>query len=50
MDKLSIALNRGTKQPYHSAIKASMKLAAKKLDCYYSMTDDSVAYRIAMGM
>jgi hypothetical protein len=50
MDKINSALNRQTKQPYHSAIQAAMKLAAKKLDRYYSLTDLSDAYRIAMGM
>jgi hypothetical protein len=50
MDKLHVALNRRTQKSYHPAIKASMKLAAKKLDRYYSMTDLAATYRIAMGM
>lgn len=49
MDKLNSHLNPATKQPYHPAIQAAMKLARKKINHYYSMTDLSSAYRIAMG-
>lgn len=49
MDKLDNQLNPQTKKPYHSAIKAAMKLTRKKINCYYSMTDISYIYRIAMG-
>jgi len=49
MDKLDSHLNPHTKRPYHSAIQAAMKLAQKKINCYYLMTNLSSAYRIAMG-
>jgi len=49
MDKLDNYLNSQTKQPYHPAIKAAMKLARKKINRYYSITDLSSVYRIAMG-
>jgi len=49
MDKLNNALDPRSKKPYHPAIKAAMKLARAKLDRYYSMTDLSHLYRIAMG-
>ena len=48
MDKLNNHLNPNTKKPYHPAIQAAMKLARKKINRYYSMTDLSTAYRIAM--
>jgi hypothetical protein len=50
MDILSSTLNPDTNEPYHAAILAAMKLARKKMDRYYSLTDFSAAYRIAMGM
>jgi hypothetical protein len=49
MDKLDSHLNPTTKKPYHPAIQAVMKLARKKINRYYSMTDLSSAYQIAMG-
>jgi hypothetical protein len=49
MDRLDNHLNPATQKPYHPAIQAAMKLACKKLNRYYSMTDVSSAYRIAMG-
>jgi hypothetical protein len=49
MDKLDTHLNPSTQQPYHPAIQAAMKLARNKINRYYSMTDLSVVYRIAMG-
>jgi len=49
MDKLDNHLNPSTQQPYHPAIKATMKLARNKINRYYSMTDLSSAYRIAMS-
>jgi hypothetical protein len=49
MDRLSSNLNPSTKQTYHKSIIAAMRLARKKLDRYYSLTDRSTAYRIAMG-
>jgi hypothetical protein len=48
MDRLTDTLNRRTRKPYHPAITAAMKLARKKMDRYYSLTDDSKTYRIAM--
>jgi hypothetical protein len=49
MDKLDSHLNPTTKKPYHPAIQAAMKLARKKINHYYLMTDLSSVYRIAMG-
>jgi hypothetical protein len=49
MDKLNNHLNPHTQRPYHPAIQAAMTLARNKLNRYYSMTDLSSAYRIAMG-
>jgi hypothetical protein len=49
MDKLDTHLNPSTQQPYHPAILAAMKLARNKINRYYSMTDLSAVYRIAMG-
>jgi len=43
-------LNPHLKKPYHPAIKAAMKLAKAKMNRYYSITDRSAAYQIAMGM
>ena len=48
MDRLTDSLNTVTKKPYHVAIKAAMKLARAKMNRYYSLTDSSSAYRIAM--
>ena len=33
---------------YHPTIIAAMKLVSKKMDRYYSLTDSSPIYRIAM--
>ncbi|KAG1895341.1 uncharacterized protein F5891DRAFT_960282, partial [Suillus fuscotomentosus] len=44
MDKLDCRLNPHTRNPYHPAIKAAMKLACKKINRYYSMTDLSSLY------
>lgn len=49
MDKLTNNLSPLSKAPYHRSILAAMKLARRKLDRYYSLTDLSSAYRIAMG-
>lgn len=49
MDRLVDSLNRHTNTTYHPAIIASMKLAKKKMYRYYSLTDCSEVYRIAMG-
>jgi hypothetical protein len=50
MDKLDSHLNPTPKKPYHPAIQATMKLAHKKINHYYSMMDLPSAYQIAMGM
>jgi hypothetical protein len=50
MDKLTDTLHTrlSTDRPYHPVIIAAMKLARKKMDRYYSLTDSSNTYRIAM--
>jgi len=48
MDRLTDNLNQQTRKPYHPAITAAMKLARNKMDHYYSLTDSSNTYRIAM--
>jgi hypothetical protein len=48
MDRLSDTLDPRTKKSYHPAICQAMDLARKKLDRYYSLTDSSAVYRIAM--
>jgi len=37
------------KKKYYPSILVALKLAQKKLDWYYSRTDLSLVYRIAMG-
>ena len=49
IDWLHNTLNPKTKKQYHPSILVTMKLAQKKLDQYYSRTDLSSIYRIAMG-
>jgi hypothetical protein len=49
MDKLDAMLQVNLKQMIHLAIKAAVKFAKAKLNCYYSLTDLSLCYRIAMG-
>lgn len=48
MDRLVAPINAVNKRNYHPSIVAAMKLAKKKMNRYYSLTDDSAAYRIAM--
>ena len=48
MDRLTDSLNAANMKPYHTAIQAAMKLARAKMNRYYSLTDSSSAYRIAM--
>ncbi|KAH9952782.1 hypothetical protein BC827DRAFT_1096363, partial [Russula dissimulans] len=48
MDCLTDSLNQQTRKTHHPAITAAMKLAHKKIDRYYSLTDSSNMYRIAM--
>jgi hypothetical protein len=46
-DKLTAHAHNRTLSP---AIKASLKLGKKTLNRYYSLTDSSKVYRVAMGM
>jgi hypothetical protein len=48
MDLLTDGLNPSSKSAYNPGIMAALKLARKKMDCYYSLTDSSHVYRIAM--
>jgi hypothetical protein len=48
MDRITSNLNNQTGKAYHPSLAAAMKLARKKMDRYYSLTDSSNAYRIAM--
>ena len=48
MDRLSDSLNQRTRKVYHPSITVAMKLARKKMDRYYSLTDSSNTYHIAM--
>ncbi|KAG1861090.1 hypothetical protein C8R48DRAFT_604723, partial [Suillus tomentosus] len=48
MEKLDCCLNPHTRNPYHPAITAAMKLTCKKINRYYSMTNLSSLYQIAM--
>lgn len=48
MDRITSHLNYQTGKVYHPSIAAAMKLARKKMDRYYSLTDSSSTYRIAM--
>jgi hypothetical protein len=49
MDTLTSTLDPETKQPYHPSILAGMELARKKMNRYYSFTDEAAPYQIAMG-
>jgi hypothetical protein len=48
MDRLTSHLNYKTGNVYHPSLAAAMKLACKKMDRYYSLTDSSNVYHIAM--
>jgi len=48
MDRLDRHLRPSSTVSYCAPIIAAMKLAKKKMDWYYSLTDDSSAYHIAM--
>jgi hypothetical protein len=48
MDRITNHLNHQTGKAYHPSLAAAMRLARKKLDRYYSLTDSSTIYRIAM--
>ncbi|KAF8237637.1 hypothetical protein L208DRAFT_1246373 [Tricholoma matsutake] len=48
MDWITSHLNYRTRKAYHPSLAAAMKLAHKKMDRYYSLTDSSTVYHIAM--
>jgi len=48
MDQLTETLNQWTGKAYYPAITAAMKLVHKKMDRYYSLTNFSNTYCIAM--
>lgn len=48
MDTLNNTLDPETKQPYHPSILAALTVARKKMDHYYSLTDEAAPYRMAM--
>ncbi len=48
MDRLTSYLNHQTGKAYPPSLTAAMKLAHKKMNRYYSLTDSSTVYRIAM--
>jgi hypothetical protein len=50
MDTLTNTLDPETKKLYHPSILTAMTLAQKKMDHYYSLTDEAAPYQIAMGM
>jgi hypothetical protein len=49
MDTLCGTADPETQQEYHPSILAAIALARKKMNRYYSLTDDAAPYRIAMG-
>jgi hypothetical protein len=49
MDWIVAPLGSHAKKTLHPTIIAALKLARKKMDRYYSLTDSSAVYRIAMG-
>lgn len=48
MDRLTSHLNPKTGKEFPAALVEAMKLARKKMNRYYSLTNNSIAYRIAM--
>jgi hypothetical protein len=48
MDQITSQLNYQTGKAYHPSLTAAMKLACKKMDCYYSLTNFLNIYHIAM--
>ena len=48
MDWITSNLNHQTGKVYHPSFIAAMKLTYKKMDQYYSLTDSSHIYHIAM--
>ena len=50
MDRMHAELTAASNnEDYSPAIRAALKLGIKLLNKYYSLTDDSEVYRIAMG-
>ena len=50
MDRMHTALTTAsTNEDYSPAIRAALKLGVKLLDKYYSLTNNSEVYWIAMG-
>lgn len=51
MDKMHAELTAAVENAeYSTALRAALSLGLKVLDKYYSLSDDSEIYRIAMGM
>jgi hypothetical protein len=51
MDKMHAELTAASANPrYSSAIRAALSVGKTLLNKYYSLTDNSEVYRIAMGM
>ncbi|TFK48644.1 hypothetical protein OE88DRAFT_1605098, partial [Heliocybe sulcata] len=48
MDMIDKMLTRRDGHSYHPAIPPAMQLAKATINCYYSCTDDSDVYQIAM--
>jgi hypothetical protein len=48
MDQITGNPNNQTGKAYHPSLAAVMKLACKKMDRYYSLTDSSNTYCITM--
>jgi hypothetical protein len=49
MDRIAALLKSQTKKKIHPTIALALNLARKKMDQYYSLTDSSSLYWIAMG-
>jgi hypothetical protein len=50
IDTLTNMLDPETKIIYHPLILTAMTFARKKMDHYYSLTDEAAPYQVAMGM
>lgn len=50
MDRLDAMLNNSSMEPLSPSVKHALSFARKIVDKYYSKTDLSNVYRIAMGM
>jgi hypothetical protein len=50
MDRIDDMLSSSAKTPLNPAVKHALTFARKLMDKYYSKTDLSNVYRIAMGM